>query len=504
MFALLPTSSASGAGHLFLTPEDPFVTLDPSVPNASFVQAIVSSGEFVDGVRFEGLPDGIGLKPGNSNSEVEVYVAHEQTTVPFFGTADLQDSTVTKVTLERAGGQMTAGISDMEVVVSDDLGFKRFCSASMATPAEGFDDYVFLTGEEDNAITDTIPNPLYGDDPGLPAGMRQSGYAVAHNTATGETAAINGMGRLNHENTIAVPGYGDIVTITTDDTFSAPSAQLYMYRADNQDDFFADNGALYAFRVTTKNGAAVKERNAFNGANDYLDIQPGDVMKGEFIRVPKAIAKGTRAPAYAPQDMLEDWSNDNNIFQFIRLEDLAYDKNYPHRIWVADPGRSRIVPDPTTGRLMRGPSGTVGFADNGRIFEFELDPADPMKVTSFTVLADGDADPADPTFVPFRAPDNVDTSVNSLMVQEDADDAKIWMLNLASGDWSVVATVNDPDGESSGIVDASEFFGAGTWIFDVQAHGTWVNQVNGDNVGQPGVTLKREAGQLLLMRIPGS
>ena len=40
-----------------------------------------------------------------------------------------------------------------------------------------------------------------------------------------------------------------------------------------------------------------------------------------------------------------------------------------------------------------------------------------------------------------------------------------------TGTWSVVATVNDPDGESSGIVDASEWFGPGSWILDVQGHG---------------------------------
>jgi len=39
-------------------------------------------------------------------------------------------------------------------------------------------------------------------------------------------------------------------------------------------------------------------------------------------------------------------------------------------------------------------------------------------------------------------------------------------------DWTVVATVNDPDGESSGIVDASKWHGPGSWLLDVQAHGS--------------------------------
>jgi hypothetical protein len=119
-------------------------------------------------------------------------------------------------------------------------------------------------------------------------------------------------------------------------------------------------------------------------------------------------------------------------------------------------------------------------------------------VDSFSVFADADA-PAAPEFVPFVNPDNMDTSANSLMVQEDADNAKIWRYDFGSGDWSVVATVNDPDGESSGIVDASAWFGPGAWLLDVQAHGTFIDQ---EQVGD--VLFKREDGQLMLMVIPGS
>jgi hypothetical protein len=122
----------------------------------------------------------------------------------------------------------------------------------------------------------------------------------------------------------------------------------------------------------------------------------------------------------------------------------------------------------------------------------------PRKVDSFSVFADGDANAA-PEFVAFTSPDNVDTSAHSLMVQEDTDEAKIWRYDFDSEAWSVVATVNDPDGESSGIVDASAWFGPGAWLLDVQAHGTHVAEEMVD-----GVLLKREDGQLMLMVIPGS
>jgi len=139
-------------------------------------------------------------------------------------------------------------------------------------------------------------------------------------------------------------------------------------------------------------------------------------MTGRFIRVPDDIADGTTD--VAPQEALENWSNENNVFQFIRLEDLAYDRNDTNRVYIADTGRSRVVPDPETGRMVRGPSGTIGSADNGSIFVMELNDRNPRKVDAFYVLAQGDNEGA-AAFVPMVSPDNVDTSYNSLMVQED-------------------------------------------------------------------------------------
>jgi hypothetical protein len=195
---------------------------------------------------------------------------------------------------------------------------------------------------------------------------------------------------------------------------------------------------------------------------------------------------------------LEDWSNDNNVMQFIRLEDLAYDKNDARVVYIADTGASGVAPDPATGRLHR--PGGAGQAPNGRIFEFVFNADNPLVVDSLTVLADGDA-PGTEVFVPFTSPDNVDTSKKSLMVQEDTGNALIWQYRLKQSDWRVVASVNDPGGESSGIVDASRFLGPGSWLLDVQAHST---DVDFDTTSEPGIRIKREDGQLMLLELPGS
>jgi hypothetical protein len=493
--AVLPALGAGASGG-FQTPEAPYITLDAGVPAGSSVTPIITVGESVGGVLFEGLPDGIGATSGAAPDTVDVYVAHEQTVIPFFGRRDFQDASVTKLTLSTAAGHEGEVLS-AEVAISPDDGYKRFCSASMGTVAEGFDSPVFLTGEEANDVTDVPAGAPYGADPGI-APQRQAGYAVVLDTATGESKPIPGMGRLNHENTIALPGYNQLALLTTDDTFSGPSAQLYLYVAKDQQKLLDDRGRLFAFQVSRANGVPVDPTDHFNGANDYLDMAPGDEFSGRFIPVPKEIAEGTTGDA--PQAALENWSNENNVFQFIRLEDIAYDKNDPRVVYIADTGRSRVVPDPTTGRMVRGPGGTAGLADNGRVFKMVMNDANPRKVDSLTVLADGDAS-ASSAFVPFESPDNIDTSANSLMVQEDADFAQIWRYDLDLGTWEVVADVNDPDGESSGIVDASEWFGEGSWLLDVQAHGS--NQAE-DATTIPGILIKREDGQLMLMKIPGS
>jgi hypothetical protein len=495
LLAMFPALTLANPG--WLTPEAPYITLDPGVPAGSTVKAIISSGETVDGVRFQGIPDGIGITAGSAPNTVDVYVAHEETTVPFFGTASFQDASVSKLTLNTSSGPMMGTVEALSVAVSPDDGYLRFCSATLAGAAEGFDHPTFFVGEETNDIVNVPAGAPYGGDPAL-APQRQGGYVVALDTVTGDSTPIPGMGRLNHENTAVIPGgWNQFALLTTDDTFSAPSAQLYLYLANHESHIMDDKGSLWAFRVTRTGEGPVDAADPFNGANDYLDLQVGDEWQGEFIRVPKDIARGLTGEA--PQAALENWSNENNVFQFIRLEDLDYDRNDPRIVYVADTGQTRIVPDPDSGRMQRGPGGTAGLADHGRIFKFVFNEHNPRKVDSFSVLADGDA-PGTAAYVPFINPDNMGASANSLMVQEDNDNARVWWHDFASGSWRIAATVNDPDGESSGIVDASAYFGPGAWLLDVQGHGrnVLVEQVS------PDLTLELESGQLMLMIIPGS
>jgi hypothetical protein len=496
LLALVLTALPSAAAPGFVTKQAPMLALAAGAPAKSSVRPLISVGEVVQGVLFEGIPDGIGLAPGRKNT-VDVFVNHEQSHVPFGGQADFVDSSVTRWTLSR-GNPRVVGAS---VALPASAGFIRFCSSFMAGPAEGFDRYVLLTNEESDDDIAVPPGATYGPDPAI-APNREAGYAVALDVATGDYGPIAGMGRHNHENTVVVPGgWDEVVSLSGDDTFAAPSSQLYQYAAATPDALVADEGTLYGFRVTATQAGPVDPADPFNGANDYGDIVVGDDWQGEFIPVPDDVADGTTA--LAPQAGLEAWSNENNVFQFIRVEDIAYDRNQPNVVYFADTGERRALPNPATGRLMRGPSGTSGPYPNGRIFRMVLDPADPRHVLSFSILLDSDLGGYDNLDV-MHQPDNVDTSMNSLMVQEDSSQApnsRIWRYDFATQTWSVVASVLDAAWESSGIVDASAWFGPGAWLVDVQAHGLFVDQ---DTTTVPGVTLKREGGQLLLLKIPGS
>jgi uncharacterized protein DUF839 len=519
---ILVSAQAGTAKPGFRTQVPPMLTLAPGAPAESNVKAIISSGDEFGSFTFEGLPDGIGFV--DRGTTVDVYVTHEQSRVPFpvaapgvTGLRDFQDSSISQLTVN-VGGK----VLDAEVALPATEGLIRFCSAFMASIAEGFASPVFFANEESNDALVVPTGALYGADPFYATAppfpsdpnRRQAGYAVYLDTATGHYDVIPGMGRMNHENTVVVPGgWGGVVTVTGDDTFSAPSSQLYLYKALSAAGVLADTGDLYAFRVTGKGGVALADpTDAFNGANDYGDIVVGDDWQGEFIPVPPAIADGTDPgnPAMAPQEALERWSNENNVFQFIRVEDLAYDKNEPNVVYFADTGERRAVVDTRTaaaggtGRLLRGSSSTNGPFPNGRVFRIELDPANPLHVTHFSILLNNDLGGYNNTAV-MHQPDNVDTSANSLMVQEDSGqppNSRIWRYSFATGTWTVMASVNAAAWESSGIVNASDGFGPGSWLVTVQAHDVFVDQ-SGPLV--PGTTVdKREGGQLLLVRLPGT
>ena len=561
--AAVPMQNNSG----FLTAKPAMVT---AVMSGVDVTPILTVGDVLpSGFRFEAIPDGISVRP-RGQGRVDLFVNHETSKVPFpYVTAgpttansenDFDNAQVSRLILN----QFTGGVLNGSFAIKSSAGLQRFCSNYLATSKEGFDRDILFTNEE--AIDyvfrqeNSWPPPI-----GDPA-EKQIGVVIALDVQTGQYHPIYGMGRHNHENSVPVPGFDDLVVLSGDDTFtsgpltippggpntatSAPAqSQLYSYIAPDTDTLLADGGDLWAF---------VSDNPSFN---DYYDFTPGSAqtVSGHFIQVPKNIATGldtdgselkaadvgyplpptngswqrdnrTTTPlGYdGPQWVLEYWSQLNNIFQFVRVEDIAYDKR---------PGQENIVYVVDSGRGTAGAS-QAGRSTNGRVWQIVLDPNDPTIVTSMSILVEGDDNPVQ-TLNEVHQPDNIESTPSGILLTEDpgssqqfpagsplpnATTARLWYVPF-SGTPQVVVKVDqsadggstDVDGrpagnwgawETSGIVDASAAFGPGAFLINVQAHTLWVEKADGvdtfiDADSNPDFTYKREGGQLLLLRISG-
>jgi hypothetical protein len=532
------------------------------------VTPVLTVGDVLNsGFRFESIPDGISVR-ARGRGRVDLFVNHETAKVPFpYVTAnptaansenDFDNAQVSRLILN----QHSAGVLNGSFVIPSAAGYQRFCSNYLATAKEGFDRDILFTNEES-------PDYVFRQEASWPPPIgdtdeKESGLVVALDVKTGKHHPIHGMGRHNHENNVAIPGFDDLVVLSGDDTFTSgpltiPSggplpagsrpaqSQLYSYIAPDTDSLLADEGDLWAFVSDDAN------------FNDYYDFVPNSTQKvsGRFVKVPKNIATGldtdgselkagdvgfplppndgswqrdlrSVAPLGidGPQWALEYWSQLNNVFQFVRVEDIAYDKR---------PDGANVVYVVDSGRGTAGAS-QPGRSTNGRVWRMELDPDDPTRVTSLSVLVEGDDNPVQ-TRDEIHQPDNLETTQTGLLVTEDpgssqqfpagstlpnATTARLWYVPF-SGTPQVVVKVDqsadggptDVDGraagnwgawETSGIVDASNAFGPGAFLIDVQAHTLWVEKADGeDNFAPtgPDFTYKREGGQLVLLRIPG-
>jgi hypothetical protein len=569
--AITVSSTATAfAGHKsgFRTQQGPMLT--PVKPGVGITPLLTVGDVLPSGFRFEAIPDGISVRR-KDHRRVELFVNHETGKVPFpydpvtptaaEGENDFDNSQVSRLILNRN----SAGVLGGSFAIPSSLGYQRFCSNYLATSKEGFSRSIFFTNEESPDYVfrqeDSWPPPMGSPD------EREAGVVVALQPKSGKQRPIYGMGRHNHENSVAIPGYGHPVVLSGDDTFTSgpltgvpdmdpvpAQSQLYSYIAPTTNAVLKDKGDLWAFVSDTP------------GVNNYYDVIPGSNMevKGHFIKVPKDIATGlnpdgsemraadqnypapptngswqtdlrsaTPVGIDGPQWVLQHWSDLHNVFQFVRVEDIAYDKR---------PGKGNVVyiVDSGRGRADDATLDTPNFkSTNGRVWKMVLDPDDPTEVKSLTVFVEGDDAPVK-TLNEIHQPDNIETTRNGLLITEDpgssqqfsatsteanATTARLWHVPFANpAAPQVVAKVDqsadegptDVDDrtsasnlgawESTGVVDASKAFGPGAFLINVQAHTLWVEKAPGDdNNGdlEPDFTYKREGGQLALIRIPG-
>jgi hypothetical protein len=450
-------------------------TTQPAQARALLPQAevvpILSVGDILPGSGEPWAPTPDGLGAYADGSDLVVFANHELNksgVTSSNGGPAFTYSRISRVRLDRS----TLAVKSGDYVETGSTALERLCSATWVTAAEGFPDGYFFTGEEQS-------------------GTANDAIQVAVSSA-GVLTKLPRLGRFSHENYIAVPGFGQkVVMIGTDDT--SPSGQgalrseLYMYVADDAATLLAGGGELYVFKSS--------------GAINSGYLQQGAPITGEFVKV----EQGPQGLSFAA---LQTAVDQLGAFKFVRLEDADYDRrpNAGPAIYFVDTGNNNAICDGAPCDLY------------GSIYRMEFDASDPLHNARLVLLARSRGAESG-----FASPDNIAVSRNSLMLQEDPAYAdfnrpeKIWNFKIRGdgslGEGQAVVALNtleqtgalcsDRAGtcwESSGIIDASEWLGSGTWLFDVQAH-TLPFTVG---TGASAKLYPKEGGQLLYLRLPGS
>ena len=426
------------------------------------INPILSAGDIVGNYQMSGVPDGLGaytMTRSNGSEALQVLMNHELggTAPPGVG------ARVSKVTLDPE----SRGVRRASYLIDGKQGFSRFCSSTLARIAG---EPMYFTGEES---TDT--GSLTGD-PG--DGIGRGGTSIALNAETGDYRQTRHFGLLPHENVVPVKGLASATFLTTEDGDPTGNAsQLYAYMAPTFRGAISGNeGSLYVWKAN--------DDVATDGNPSTNDISVGETIQGHFVRVNQD--RNTSA------EKLEANAQSRDAFDFVRLEDAAVSKREGNRLYINDTGSAGAE------------------TQRGRLYKFQFDKADPRNA-SLTVVLDNDTS-TDP--VKLTNPDNLDTSRNSIVIQEDRNSeyraenyGRVIVYDFSTKELRAVARVATPDGtppgtwESSGVINASGTLGEDRWLLDVQAHSA--------TAPQPGRSLEPnsstgEDGQLLEIKIPGS
>jgi len=487
-FSILALTSLSGAAFAV----DPYETsppyAHPLVPGA-VLTPIVTTGQQVQLTgappgtlyRFLGIPDGLGGSATGPN-ELTLFCNHEFTQANSGAAGPLlSGARVSELKINFA--PFTASIASARNAIQNVYAgepsvlvppgtprFARFCSGYLGGPWSGLDQPIYFCGEE-TAGAATFDG--------------QGGSAVA--LVAGDLYQLPRVGHAAWENVIVLPYTGSKTAVVATEDAGSLTSQIYMYVGDKQ-----------------AGAADVLSRNGLNNGQLYVLAFEDAARKDEATFV----IKGTTVPVrwaqvnYAQNDAgLEAQSQAVGSFNFVRVEDICYDKVLPGVLYFVTTG-SPGSPNPF-----------------GRLYRLVVDPSDPAGPGGLTLLLDGSEG--------IVSPDNIDTNGDGeMLICEDPNynlslppiglprDTYLWRYSLATTALTPIAELdrptaiahalaadalntnvpasNTPGGwEFSGVIDASAWVGSKSWLVDVQAHSLRIN---------PASTTV-EGGQLLLLTI---
>src|SRR5215216_886509 len=244
-----------------------FVTSQPALARALLPQArlkpILSVGDPLPGQGsnpdpeqrvWAPIPDGLGAY--RDGADLVVFSNHEITSSGVDG--KFPYARVSRLVLDPATLSVKSGSYPITGKAAGFL-FQRLCSATFIGADEGFGGGWFFTGEES----------VSGGSEGLQLAVKQDGS---------ETRKLPGLGRFQHENYIAIPGFGSkAVLLGTDDnspaSLGSPArSELYLYVADNAASALSDAGKLYVFTSSQESASGF--------------LSPGQAITGTFAEIP--------------------------------------------------------------------------------------------------------------------------------------------------------------------------------------------------------------------------
>jgi hypothetical protein len=425
-------------------------------PNVRF-EPILSAGDTLTSAQpdeapftFPGLAQGIALVPRDAGS-AEVYVAHDLAWQQGYAGA-----IVSRLLIDLRNG----GVLAADYFLDGSEWYSRFAATALADSRDGFLRPTLFLGEESTA------GP-------------HRGVIAAVDVRNGTVRDLPWLGSFAHRGFAIMPvSSGRIAAVMTERTVPG-QAQLYLYLAASDADLLEGHGQLYVFRADPPPGLGSSLNPSAVGRERPL--------KGRFVPIAQSDAQDPAA--------LEAAAERARCMSFVRPGGVAVDRARNDAFYFTDSGDNSLQ-DFTTGATITG---------NGRLYHVSVDPFDPTQVEELRVVLDGDA--GDDLY----RPEDIATDEESVVMEENPyavrglHPSRVLRYDVTARRLEPIAECAERDRQgrllpegvggawaAHGIVNASEAFGADTWLLAVQARTLEVPQL-----GTQG-----EGGQLLLLRGP--
>lgn len=469
---------------------EPLVTVGDRVP---------LTGDAAKSFAMAGIPDASGIYRDRVTGEIILFCAHEvgrdilSTAIP--GETPFRGAYVSRYVLNNDGSVKSGNVAYTQVFQENALwgntprsgapsAFTRFCSGSFAGPAHGLDRPMFLTNEE-----------TFGSAQFSTANDNLGAQSVA--IFDGKMQTLPALGRVGRETTIVQPRRDAKTVIISTEDAGAPS---YVY--------------MYVGTKLRRSNSGLDKNGLTNGETYVLCSTAQQDNEGTFTSgsLPVQWRKINNAKTLSDQGMIEA-ADALGAFGFVRVEDAEFDPSAPTRnLFLATTGGSisnrlgrlyQLTMNPTNpeadGTLnvvynadtIVTPGGSYSGAVAGR-----LNSANGGTAANLGTYSGGNINAGIDYPVSI---DNIAVSKDFIICQEDrnspadavftkyARNGAIWTLDRNNGNQAKLqstfnyAQVQARDGftttltpglwESTGVIATDEFFGPGTFITFVQAHG---------------------------------